>query len=226
MAKADKNEGEVQEQQLQQPEPPPKKKKKGLSLPLIIGISFAALLILIGGTLGAVYLMVNNMMQHTNTEQSSEANNHEEESDEDSENSEFDLESKYAELQVVVERQTKNIQFMELGEIITNPKNSNRFVVIDIGVEYVAYNENGEVVKTGEGEEGAEESKSAEEFFGKRDLAKVRSIINKVIWENSESELQNKRSELPGILKEDFKEIFLENGAIIKDVVILRFIIQ
>lgn len=224
MAKSENNDGEVQEQQLQQPEPPPKKKKKGLSLPLIIGISFAALLILIGGTLGAVYLMVNNMMQHTNTEQTSDAKH--EEKDEEEENPEFNLEAKYAELQDVVERQTKNIQFMELGEVITNPKNSNKFVVIDVGVEYVAYDENGEVIKTGEGEEAVEESVSAEEFFGKRDVAKVRSLINNVVWENTESELQNKRSELPDMLKEEFKEIFLENGAIIKDVVILRFIIQ
>lgn len=220
MAKDKNTENDAPEQQIQEPEPPPKKKKKGLSLPLIIGISFAALLILIGGTLGAVYLMVNNMMQHTNTEQSAEVSEKTESEEDEEKSDEFDLKTKYAELQDVVDRQTKNVHFFEVGEIITNPKNSGKFVVVDIGVEYVAYDENGEVIKINP------ESESTHDLFDKKDLAKVRSIVNEVIWSNSENELQNKRSELPKILKKEFKDIFLDNGAVIKDVVILRFIIQ
>ncbi len=219
MAKDQNNENEAGGQQIQEPEPPPKK-KKGLSLPLIIGISFAALLILIGGTLGAVYLMVNNMMQHTNTEQTSNESEKQDSEDDEEKSDEFDLKTKYAELQDVVDRQTKNVHFLEIGEIITNPKNSGKFVVVDIGVEYVAYDENGEVIQVNT------ESETSHELFDKKDMAKVRSVVNEVVWSNNETELQNKRSELPGILKKKFKDIFLDNGAVIKDVVILRFIIQ
>lgn len=224
MAKEDKNENQAPEQSVQQPEPP-KVKKKGLSLPLIIGISLAALLILIGGTLGAVYLMVNNMMQHTNTEQTSNGHNEDEKAHkENSDEEDHNVNDKYEYLKNIVENQTKNLRYMELGEIITNPKNSDKFVVVDIGVEFVAYDETGEVIPVAEGGEGGEGEGS--HFFEKRDMDKIREIVNKFIWSHTVEELNGQRGEMAGMLKEDFEEIYKENGGVIKDVIVLRFIVQ
>ena len=221
--KEEQNEEQMPEaENVQQPEDPkPKKKKKGLSLPLIIGISLAALIILVGGTLGAVYIMVSNMVQNTNTEQTQnggeakENENKEQKIEED-----FSVDENYSYLKNVVKNQSKNIRYMELGEIITNPKNSGQFVVMDIGIEFVAYDENGEVLPVTEG--GEEESS----FFKENQLAKLRGRVNNVLWSMSVEELQQKRSKMPGVIENKFEPVFKKNRAVIKEVVILRFIIQ
>lgn len=224
MAKKEENNEEQmpEAENVQQPEDPkPKKKKKGLSLPLIIGISLAALVILIGGTLGAVYIMVNNMTQNTNTEQTQNGGENK-----DSENKEqkmkenFSVDENYSYLKNVVKNQSKNIRYMELGEIITNPKNSGQFVVMDIGIEFVAYDEQGKVLPVTEG--GEEESS----FFKENQLAKFRDRVNNILWSMSVEELQQKRSKMSGIIENKFDPVFKKNRAVIKEVVILRFIIQ
>lgn len=233
MAKEEKENQNPENQEIQEPEPPKPKRKKGLSLPLIIGISLAALLILIGGTLGAVYLMVNNMMQNNNTEQTTEKTHDENHEEDEAPEQELDLEENYNYLKNVAKNQHKNVRYMELGEIITNPKNSDKFVVIDIGVEFVAYGEDGKVLvvhSEGEGDDHSGESvgggNEAHKFFKHNDLARIKSVVNNVIWSNTVQELQNKRSEIPDMLMEDFEKIFKKEGLVIKNIIVLRFIIQ
>ena len=106
---------------------------------------------------------------------------------------------------------------METGRIITNPKLSEKFAVINLGLSYRE--------KVGE-EESSEESADAPDAKALKMEAQIKSILNNMIGSMTEEEIQHQRQNLSTIVKEKLTPLFKKNKMFLREVLIVEFIIQ
>ncbi len=205
MAKEEPEE-QKQEEEKQQPAKP-NKKASDISLTLLLSI--------IGGTvvvfMAFIYFLVlpylvgnlNNGSGDEHSKQHSEQTK----AAEHNKDSELSEEEKFM-------AGDENIFFEETGQITTNPKGSDKFVVINLGLEFRIKEE----IEHGEGEDGS--------IIPKRVNARLQGKINSTLGSMTEQDLHSKRDSLPAIFKERLKPVFKKNDMYLRDVILQRFIIQ
>ena len=106
-----------------------------------------------------------------------------------------------------------NMQFIETGRITTNAKSSDKFVVLNLGLEFKAQ---------GEEEPSEKEGGTLSPIMN----AKIKGTINGIIGSMAIEDLQAKRDSLSFIIKDRLKPVFKSNKMFLKDVIIQEFIIQ
>lgn len=117
-----------------------------------------------------------------------------------------------------------NAEYFETGRVTTNPRASQRFVVLNLGMFFSK-------ISTGEEEEEApkEEGKGKDESFspfGKKFDGMVKNIINSQIGNMTLEELQIPRDSLTLLFKEKLKPLFSQKETRLKEVAIIEFIVQ
>lgn len=212
------------EEEVQQPEKPVKKKKSsggGLSLPVMIAIGVGTLVIIVVVILFAISYMVNNIMDQRIGElatDSSGVTQHADKPKEKGNDAREEIEKTWQELE---EEEyfgdQKGVKYMETGRIITNPKLSEKFAVINLGLSYRE--------KVGE-EESSEESADAPDAKALKMEAQIKSILNNMIGSMTEEEIQHQRQNLSTIVKEKLTPLFKKNKMFLREVLIVEFIIQ
>ena len=122
---------------------------------------------------------------------------------------------------------TKGTEYFETGRITTNPRASTSFVVINLGMIFkVKPAEEGEK-KAAEGEKKEKETTSAPiSPFGKRFDGMLRNSINAELGKLSVDEMQIPRDSLSNMLKTKLIPLFKNEKSLLKEVVVVEFIIQ
>jgi hypothetical protein len=106
----------------------------------------------------------------------------------------------------------ENLHFTESGRITTNPKNSENFIVLNLGLEY-RFKTLESKPKEGEG-------------LSPKMLAQVKGAVNRIIGGLSIDELHAKRDSLTIIFIKEMKPTFKANQMFLKNVILQEFIIQ
>jgi hypothetical protein len=116
-------------------------------------------------------------------------------------------------------------EYFETGRITTNPRSSQRFVVLNLGMFFSEYPK-----AEGEEEEAKEEHKAEgpESFspYGKKFDGMVKNIINSQIGSMSLEELLIPRDSLTLLFKQKLRPLFGQQEARLKEVAIIEFIVQ
>lgn len=214
------------EEEKQKPEKV-KKKSKGLSLPIMIGIGVIALAVLIGGILFGVNIMINSVLDARLAEvnvtdgEGGEKDGEHGDKEHDKEHSDEEHEEEMDPEEMAEDEffnGDEGVSFKETGRVITNPKGSTQFVVVNLGLV---------IREKGEGEEGHEESEEGELSLKEVKMnAQVKHVINTVIGNLTLAELQEQRNLLTEIFKAKLKPVYQENGIWLREVVMVEFIIQ
>ncbi len=204
------------EETKQEPERP-KKRKTVLSLPVMIIIGVVVLALLIGGTLFAVNMMVSSIVEtklsgadSTGSKGGDHAKVEKTRSPEDAAMAELEEQEFLGEVPTI---------YFETGRIITNPRGSSRFLVLNLGLEYRE-----KVSEEGGGEEAKKEEGMSPEK--QRLLAKIKDIINSKLGSMTESELETNTDSLRIFIKNDLSLLFKKEKKFLKDVLFVEKIIQ
>ncbi len=200
----------------QEPEKP-KKKKAVLSLPMMIIIGVVILAVLIGGTLFAVNMMVSSIVDSKlsgvdTTKKHGEVEKvKKEKSEEEKMAEELEAEDYFDE---------KPTSYLETGRIITNPRSSSTYIVLNLGLEYRQKLAEGEEPKEG----AAAETDASPEM--KRLMAKIKDVVNTRIASMSESDIEAKRDSMKIFFKNDLTPIFKREKKFLKDLILVEYIKQ
>lgn len=193
MAKDDQNKDAKQEPELQ------KKKEGGMKLPVLIALILGILIV------NAVLIVVLfNMMVAPNLK-----------SDGGEETKKAKVEHKEDEGGTGEESKTPS-EFIASGRITTNPRGSDRFVVVDLAFEFTK-------------KEGAEEGEShggEKGGFSPKMLALIKGSVNKSIGMMTVEDIQASRDTLDKIFFTSMKPIFKKDHKTLKQVIIQEFILQ
>ncbi len=168
------------------------KEKKSSSMKLPIMIGFIAGILIINA--GIIYLLFTLLISPTLTTQDTS----------DSENSQTEIQQENT-FETEFDESHKPI-FKETGRITTNPKNSDRFVVVNLGIEF--------------------KSKEKLEELEPALLAKIRGTINSTFANMTIDEIHSQRDSLNIIFQNNLKPIFQKEKKLISEVIIQEFIIQ
>ncbi len=190
---------------LQEPELPVKKKKEGMSMPMMIGIGLGALVLNIV-VIVVLFKFVLNPNSGAKDEKKGKGG-HSKVSEEEGSSEANDEEKEF----FAVEKERK---FLELGRITTNPKASNKFLVVNIGCIY----------KTGKDFE--KENEKPESDYMKKLISKTKSVIINEIGSMSVEDIQAKRPNLESIFRDRLKPIFKDKQIFLREVIINEFILQ
>ena len=199
-------EGEVKEK-------PAKKERGPVGLPVILGIIFGTLLVLV---LSVRFLILPYIVDGLNPEAHKEK-----EKAEKAEKARAAADPLSVMTPEYKEKETKTI---ETGRITTNPKGSTQFVVLNLATLYIPKDEgalaaiNKENGKTKEGEG------TPPAFV--QTMIRVKGVVNSVLGSMTVEELQGNRDSLRKVFAKEFKELFLEKKCIVMDVIIQEFMIQ
>ena len=107
----------------------------------------------------------------------------------------------------------ENIQFIETGRITTNAKASEKFVVVNLGLEFST-------------KEPLESGEDGENQLSPILNAKIKGAVNQIIGSLTVEEIHTSRDTLPEIFRAELLKIFKKKDIRLKDVIIQEFIIQ
>jgi flagellar basal body-associated protein FliL len=198
---------DIQEQPAEEQAPAKKEKKKDgkMSLPLIIGI-IAGVVVL---QVVIILVVVNVFFSEPDTgDETAEGSNTEMIEGEPRELSEDEI----AEREFFTDDTKK--KYMETGKIVTNPRDSYKYVALNVGLMYIP-------------KESVEEEMLADGSDMIMKLqAEIKSRIIMTIGSMTPEELQSNRDILTNILKEELKPIFRERDIYLRKVLISEYIMQ
>jgi hypothetical protein len=175
-------------------------KKKGLSLPILIAIIAGSVVILFVAIVFVINIMMNNMKESIISGSGVEQ-----------------VEKKKEKPK---ELSLDKFEYLETGRITTNPASSTQFVVVSLGVFYSP------VVKDGKEHDDKEAIKLDPETKIKRLNALIRHQVNSQIGDMDMYALQIPRDSLMSIFKTKLAPSIKMEGFLLKDVILLEFIIQ
>jgi flagellar basal body-associated protein FliL len=221
MAKEEKEQKQAEEQEKQIPEKP-KKKSGGMSMPMLLGVIgaiviFQAVLIFLLFKFFIAPQPAPAEGEHAKTEQT------EHESDDEDKPKSKDW--KYDEFTL----DEKLVQLYETGRITTNPKNSDKFVIIDLAIIYIVKDQetleeiHAEKAAAGGGGHGGEEDHS---LFTHKQRIRIKGTINNILGSYSDEQLFAQRDSLPSIFKHGLAGIIDDHRMKVKEVIVQEFIIQ
>lgn len=204
-------------EELQEPEKKKKKKGSSLSIPMIVAIVFGVIVINIMLVIAVIKIWMpdatatvptdgdkTEMVKKDNDKSS-------EEGDEDDGYTLSELDEEELEF---LEKESKR-KYMETEDITTNPKASSAFVIIQLGIKFVA------------NEELDPKLLSAESDYMKKLMGNTRAMIIKEIGQHTADELlENGRAVLPDIFKKSLKPLFKEKKLFLREITITKFMVQ
>lgn len=181
-------------------ESPSTEKKKGLSLPILIAIIAGSVVILFVAIIFVIRIMMSNLEESIISS------------------------SGKPPAEKVVEKEKKpesldKFEYLETGRITTNPLQSTQFVVVNLGVFY-------KPEKSGDSEEDSEEVKVDPAVKVSRLNALIKHSVNSQIGDMDVMALQIPRDSLMTVFREKLKPSFKNEGFVLRDVILLEFIIQ
>lgn len=200
-------------QEKEAPEKAPKKERGPMGLPMILGIIFGTLLILV---LSVRFLILPYIVENLNPEVKKEK-----------EKAEQAAKAKAAAdpLSVMtpefIKKETKSI---ETGRITTNPKGSSQFVVINLATMYIPKDEDAAADIAKENGKTKEGEGTPPAFV--ETMLKAKGVVNSVLGGMTVEELQGNRDSLRKVFLKEFKELFNEKKCIVREVILLEFMIQ
>jgi hypothetical protein len=212
----------MSEEETQQPEKP-KKKKAGLSMPILIGIIAGIVLLLIVGVVFFMKIFFIDPLKHdvaNGGNQKEELANSEEAKKKAAEKLDEEFEK------LVAEGLAENVEekLIQTGRIITNPRGSTSYVVLDLALIYKFKKLEGEPKKEEKKEgEGAKGEGSQEEQIMN---ISIKSIVSSTLGGMTIPELQDRRDSLESVFHEKLKPVFKKEKKILTEVKISEFIIQ
>ncbi|MCX6155805.1 MAG: hypothetical protein NT007_16795 [Candidatus Kapabacteria bacterium] len=190
----------------QEPERPAKKSSGGMGLTKILIIIFVVIL-LQGGLFFILFKFVLNPSGPTDPlekEKSEQVKRLEEEKKK--------LNGKENEEEAAMAPE-KELHYGKTGRITTNPKGSDRFVVINLGIEFRSKEPL---------EGGTKENPFSEKMFGR-----IQSVVNGVLGSMSIDELQSKRDSLHFVFKDKLKPVIqAQKECFLRGVDVIEFILQ
>lgn len=204
----DMDEFEGLEPAVQEPEKAKKKKREGMSLPVMIAVGVGAIVVQVV----LIVVVVNFLMPKSEkdvahekeakkTEAMKKKASEEEFFQEDSEEEDFFAEEK--------ER-----KYLETDKIITNPKGSTKFVVINLGLEYKFKPDVPEPERAPDGD------------LMKKLMAKLKTLVIQDIGNQTVDEIHSGRADYNMKLRDKLRPIFKESKIFLRNVYIVEFIIQ
>lgn len=164
-------------------------KSSGMKLPIMIGIIVGILVV----NAAIIYFLFNLLLAPSISNQHGEPAKKEKQADEETK-----LEEEFDESHKPV--------FVETGRITTNPKFSDKFVVVNLGLE----------VKS------KEHSNELEPAL----LAKIRGVVNSTFANMTVDEIHSRRDSLDIIFLNNLKPVFKKEKKLLSEVIIQEFIIQ
>jgi flagellar basal body-associated protein FliL len=221
MAKEEKDQKQAEDQEKQIPEKP-KKKSGGMSMPMLLGVIGA--IVIFQAVL--IFLLFKYFIapqptpaegEHAKTEQT--------EHDGDDEDKPKAKDWKYDEFTL----DEKLVQLYETGRITTNPKNSDKFVIINLAILYIVKDQEtleeikAEKAAEGGGGEGEGEDNS---LFSHKQRIRIKGTINNILGSYSDEQLFAQRDSLPSIFKRGLAGIIDDHRMKVKEVIVQEFIIQ
>jgi len=221
MAKEEKEQKQAEEQEKQIPEKP-KKKSGGMSMPVLLGVigaivMFQAVLIFLLFKFFISPQPTTAEGEHEKTEQTEhESESKDKPNAKDWKYDEFTLDEKL-------------VQLYETGRITTNPKNSDKFVIIDLAIIYIVKDQetleeiHAEKAADGGGAHSGEEDHS---LFSHKQRIRIKGTINNILGSYSDEELFSQRDSLPNIFKQGLAGIIDDHRMKVKEVIVQEFIIQ
>ncbi len=164
-------------------------KSTGMKLPVMIGIILGILIV----NAAIIYLLFNLLLAPNIGNQQNQSTKTEKHDSENSVNEdEFD--------------NTAKPIFIETGRITTNPKFSDKFVVVNLGLEF--------------------NSKEHTQELAPALLAKIRGVVNSTFANMTVDEIHNQRDSLNIIFLNNLKSVFRKEKKLLREVIIQEFIIQ
>lgn len=199
--------------QKQEPEIPKKKEKKqgggGLSLPMLIVVGVGGLVLVLVAVIFGYFIATKLFPSQPvivqggqPVEKAHKANSENEEEETP------DL---------------KELLYLEIGRITTNPKEApSTFVVVNLSFEFAPRNKDDESMKEILGKEGL----NLESPIVKKMQGRIKSALNNYLASMTLVDLNSKRPELQKLFQELLKPTFKEYGFKLYNVSLLEFIIQ
>lgn len=112
------------------------------------------------------------------------------------------------------------IKYVETGRITTNLLNSDKFIVINLGLKFFARDK--ETLNELFGGSSEKEIASLPPEL----MARIRGVLNQLLGSMTVAEIQLKRSELVPIFKDNLSKVFSDNNLVLGEVYLNEFIIQ
>ncbi len=111
------------------------------------------------------------------------------------------------------------IKYVETGRVTTNLLNSDKFIVVNLGLKFFARDKEAfkELFEGNEPKEGT---------LPPELMARIRGVLNQLLGSMTMTELQMKRGELVTIFKDNLNKVFSDNNLVLGEVYLNEFIIQ
>lgn len=185
-----------------------KKKKGGMSLPVMIGIGFGAIVVQVV----LIIVVVNFVLPKSGADEANHKSEKMTEKQKQKSEDEKFFEGDTDEEDFFAEE--KERKYLETDKIITNPKGSTKFVVLNLGLEYKFK------------PEVPEPERAADSDLMKKLMARLKTTVIQDIGSKSVDEIHNSRSTYDVMIKEKLKPVFKESKIFLRNVFIVEFIIQ
>lgn len=211
----------------QQPEKP-EKKSKSLSLPLLIGIGAGGLVILLVAVFFIFSFLINDIVDKklSNIDLAGSGENSELQSEEDHSPSKMTDEQYWRKMEEdeIMSADNDMGELYETGRIITNPRNSSDFAVMNLAIYYrlPPRDEDDEATK----EENTEDGASYVPIEIKRLEPRLKSKIGTFIGTRTRAELDAIRPQLAEEIKEELTPMFKKNKIFLKNIEVTEYLIQ
>lgn len=222
MAKEEKEQKQAEQQEKQIPEKP-KKKTGGMSMPVLLGVIggiviFQAVLIFL---LFKFFIAPQQPVQEGKT-----ADNEKTEKVEESEEGHGEKNADWDYQEFTLD--PKLVHTYETGRITTNPKNSDKFIIINLGIDYVVKNEEAleEIKEELAAHSGGHEEEGAPSLFTHKKKIRIKGKINSILGSFSVDQLFAQRDSLPSIFKKGLSEVINNHQMKIREVIVQEFMIQ
>jgi hypothetical protein len=116
----------------------------------------------------------------------------------------------------------KGVHMLETGKIITNPKNSTKFAVLNLSMEYRVSEKDERFAGGGEGGDIKEDNPIVKKL-----MAGIKNELYSVVGSLTVEDFYAMGSDsLRGLIKKDLKPIFLKNKLFLREVLITEYLIQ
>lgn len=193
---------------VQEPEKAKKKKKEGMSLPVMIAVGIGAIVVQVV----LIVVVVNFLLPKSDKDHDADkkAKQHEA-SKKHNEDEAFFKEDSEEEDFFAEEKERK---YLETDKIITNPKGSSKFVVLNLGLEYKFK------------PDVPETEQAADSDLMKKLMAKLKTIVIQDVGNKTIEEIHTGRNDYNLKLRDKLRPVFKESKIFLRDVYFVEFIIQ
>lgn len=185
-----------------------KKKKGGMSLPVMIGIGVGAIVVQVV----LIIVVVNFVLPKSGGEEDKHKTEKMKEKEKAKSEDEKFFEGDSEEEDFFAEE--KERKYLETDKIITNPKGSTKFVVVNLGLEYKFK------------PDVPEPEQAPDSDLMKKLMARLKTTVIQDIGSKSVDEIHNSRSTYNIEIKDKLKPVFKESKIFLRNVYIVEFIIQ